>query len=169
MLLSPFKSHQSHKWVCMAQGKHKGALCLALLQLILVPVIGEPRASFLRALCFPQVVSMAYNTVATGIFLHVTETFPRFCYSAHEVNLILIWMMVFYFFFYSALWVWIHRGGLDREIKPALKNRARSSSCIVPLANFCVYHSKRGFLQGFDNKAGTPCQFFTHKGENGTV
>lgn len=38
-----------------------------------------------------------------------------------------------------------------------------------PLANFYVYHNKRGFLQGFDNKSGTPCQFFTLKGENGTV
>lgn len=87
----------------MAQGKHKGAFCLSLLQLILVPVIGEPRARFLRALCFPQDRSMAYYTMATGIYLWVTEAFISFCYSAHEGNLILIWMMVFYFFFYPAL------------------------------------------------------------------
>lgn len=35
---------------------------------------------------------------------------------------------------------------------------------------FCVYHSKSSFSQGFSNKARTPySQFFTHKGENGTV
>lgn len=86
----------------MAQGKHKGAFCLAVLQLILVPVTGEPRASFLRALCFPQDGSMAYNMAATGIYLCLTEAFTRFCHSAHEESLILIWMMGFNFFFFNS-------------------------------------------------------------------
>lgn len=151
MLLSLFKNCQSHKRACMAEGKQKESFAVLSYKrkwIILVPLIREPTASFLRAYVslkmgvwpttsWPLGHRLPLRTLPSGDRgLH--QSLLVSTWRTFEVNLdVRFWGFVL-FFFYSALALYEYSDGFVGEVKLRCKDHVRSFSWVVPVRQYSV-------------------------------